>query len=130
MRFKKNNINKAFRSFRFLSEYGFSLKRYSRNMDREHVYSLNNIVLEIDYYLGFNPNKNTNMCSDGMCVAVILTVDDCRNNLLNCDKIFNAELLETLKTDVVAAQPIDQIPVYADFIKTNIGKLLQLKKIR
>ena len=99
-------------------------------MDREHVYSLNNIVLEIDYYLGFNPNKNTNMCSDGMCVAVILTVDDCRNNLLNCDKIFNAELLETLKTDVVAAQPIDQIPVYADFIKTNIGKLLQLKKIR
>ena len=120
MWFKKNNVNKAFQSFQFLSNYGFTLKRYLRAPDEERVYSLNNIILEVNYYWGIYPDGK-----DSMCVAVVLTVNDCRKNLLKSDRIFDADLLKALKTSVDAVTPIEQIPIYADFMKTNIDTLLE-----
>ena len=123
MWFKKNNVDKAFKSFNFLIEYGFTLKRYHRAPDEERVYSQSNIVIEVDYFWGVYPDYTKNMRVD-----VIIKVDEYRNNLLESDKIFNAELLESLKTEINAVTPLEQIPIYADFIKTNINSLLQHKK--
>ena len=54
--FFKISENKAFNSFKFLFKYGFSLKKYTRLPDIEHVYSKKNIVIEVDYYVGVYPN--------------------------------------------------------------------------
>lgn len=99
------------------------MKRYVRPPDEERVYSKNNIVIEVCYYLGVYPNGKTDMCVD-----VILTVDKCRKNLLKSDQIFDTELLEILKTNIDTVTPLEQIPIYAEFLKTNINMLLQYKK--
>ena len=63
-----------------------------------------------------------------MSVAVILSVDGNRDNMLSYSKIFDAELLEALKFRVNAVTPLEQIPIYADFIKSNIDMLMQYDK--
>lgn len=120
MFFWKSKIEKA---FHFLKKNGFHLKKYTRFPDEECVYSKKNIVLEVDYYIGVNFIGKT-----GMYVAVILTADGKRDNLLNHNQVFDGRLLETLKTNVEAVTPLEQITIYADFIKTNLDTLLQYIK--
>lgn len=120
MWFKKNNVKTAFQSFQFLIDYGFSMVKYLRAPDEERVYTKGAIVVEVLYTLGMFPDGKTSMCVD-----VIITIDGKSDNLLKCNNIFSNDLLETLKNSVDAVTPLEQIPIYAHFVKTNIDTLLQ-----
>ena len=116
MFFRKNKIKKA---FHFLIENGFSLKKYCLNSDEQYKYTKNNIVLLVDYYWAIFPNGE-----NGMHLGVVLTKDGVCSNLLKSNHIFGEASLQALKKRIDIPTPLEQVSIYADFIKTNLHLLL------
>ena len=121
MCFWQNKVEKAFGAFRFLTEYGLSAKQNLRPPDVERIFTKDNIGIEVHYYSGVDSEFKK-----GMFVDIVILVNGNRCNLMKADNIFGDEMLQVLKTDIDAVKPLAQIPVYADFIKTHIDKILSL----
>ena len=108
--------------FAFLLDYGFSRKKYSRAPDIEYAFVLNDITIELAYYLGVLETYE-----EAMCFCVIISNVNGRNNLLQCAQVFGADLINKLIADIQNLAVDAQVPIYAQFLKDNIDTLLNYK---
>ena len=118
--FNKNKKKQIVESdFAFLLERGFVMEKFVRPPDVECVYSLNNLEINAQYYIGVLPSYKKTMCFD-----VTVTVGDERRNLLQCIDIFGFDSIYELMMKIRYLPASDQITEYAKFLQENIDMLL------
>lgn len=103
--------------FDFLQDFGFSKNEFCGG-EYQLCFKSNFIKFNILYYKGINRELKKRDCID-----IILEYDGQRHNLLQCP-IIKPNSLNELRNLVFDKKIIEQIQIYAKFIKDNINLFL------
>lgn len=113
--FKKEKCSVE-KHFQFLLDKGFELKKYFCPPDEEYIFTKNNFIIEIHYYLGVQLDGNN--C---MCFSIVTSLNGDRRNILDSYNIFEQDLLQSLANAISNSTIQQQIFLYAEFLKKNIN---------
>jgi len=119
------------KEFKFLKDFGFRKKVFSKNTDYEVNYFRNNINIEISYYWGCLSNEVTKIddliSNSTYVINVTISHNNKKENIFNCS-LFDKNILEKLeaeinKIDIKNTEHI--LKTYSLFIKNHLTTLIE-----
>ena len=96
--------------FLFLEDYGFSEKAFERNAETCVFYSNGKIIIDVLHESGD--------------LDIIIEKYGERHNILKSYNIFSKEKINALPCQLPGKTAIEQISIYAEFLKTNIDDII------